>query len=267
VERLKSLIARKEDEITAMRPGTRKFYTASDALYRLKQELRHLNGVGVAGLDDEPIDTTEDDTPPPSENRDLLKKLGVQSSKDILNTKFDTLPFNGAWGEFMQTPGANLKAVVYGKPKNGKTSFSFQFADYLSAFGPVLYVLADQGIGEATKQLIRNMQVGGNEDILFKAFRDMKSLDEMAASGAFKFIFIDLINNFQIAAQDMETFFHKYPHIGIILVMESTKDGNFRGEQKWTHIVDAIITVENWVASQTGRYGSGVYKWPKPILK
>ncbi len=201
------------------------------------------------------------DNPPPSKK---LNGLGVKTADDILSTNFDTLPFDGTWGEFMQDPAKNLKLVIYGKPKNGKTSFSFQFADYLTAFGPVLYVLADQGIGQATKKLITDMKVGGNSQLFFDSFRDLKSLHKLAASGEFQFIFIDLINNFQITAQQMESFFHQYPDIGFILVMESTKSGDFRGEQKWTHIVDAIVRVENFVADNTGRYGSGSYAWPKP---
>lgn len=203
-------------------------------------------------------------TPEPAPIDDDLKDLGVMTPEQILNTKFDTLPFDGLWGEFMQNPGSNLKAVIYGRPKNGKTSFAFQWADYLSIFGRVLYVLADQGIGENTKRLINEMGIGGNDNVPMVAFRELSTLDKYAASGKFRIIFIDLINNFQITAAQMENFMQKYPDIGFILVMESTKAGDFRGEQKWTHIVDSIINVENWVATNTGRYGSGVYAWEKP---
>lgn len=189
---------------------------------------------------------------------------GILTADEILNTNFETLPFNGKWEELMQSPASNLTAIVYGKPKNGKTSFSFQFADYLSVFGPVLYVLADQGIGQATKKLITDMKVHGNSNLFFMGTRDLQELDEKISNGDFKFIFLDLINNFQISAQQMEDFIHKHRDKGFILVMESTKNGDFRGEQKWTHIVDSIIKVENFVADNTGRYGSGSYSWPNP---
>ncbi len=207
---------------------------------------------------------TQDETDSQAETN---SSMGFKTADDIMNTNFETLPFNGVWGEFMQDPGTNLKLIIYGKPKNGKTSFSFQFADYISGFGDVLYVLADQGIGQATKKLIKDMKVDGNPGMFFDAFRSLNELRKALDTGKFKFVFIDLINNFRIRASEMESFMHQYPNIGFILVMESTKAGDFRGEQTWTHIVDSIVNVENFVASNTGRYGSGTYTWPKPEVE
>lgn len=58
-------------------------------------------------------------------------------------------------------------------------------------------------------------------------------------------------------AEFKDNFVNKYPDIGFILVMEATKAGTFKGDNKWMHVVDAIANVENFVMSIRGRYGMG----------
>ena len=49
----------------------------------------------------------------------------------------------------------------------------------------------------------------------------------------------------------------KYPKVSFVLVFEVTKGGNFKGDQGWTHIVDAIVTVEDFLMENRRRYGIG----------
>ena len=45
--------------------------------------------------------------------------------------------------------------------------------------------------------------------------------------------------------------------ISFILIFEVTKSGDFKGDQGWTHVVDAIMTVEDFFMENRGRYGMG----------
>lgn len=54
-----------------------------------------------------------------------------------------------------------------------------------------------------------------------------------------------------------DRFIKKFPNISFILIFEVTKGGNFKGDQGWTHLVDAIVTVEDYLMTNRGRYGVG----------
>lgn len=186
----------------------------------------------------------------------------VKSSQELMNMEFESMEFDQGWEDFMQSPARNMKIAIYGKPKNGKTSGACKFANYLTKFGNVLYNFVDQGINKSTQDIWRN---SGNEDNP-KAFvtdaNTLDSLKELAASGDYQFIFIDMINDYinktKLKPHEFkEQFINAFPEISWILVFEVTKTGNFKGDQGWTHIVDSIVTTEDFVMENRGRYGFG----------
>lgn len=189
-----------------------------------------------------------------------LKKANV--SNGLMDMTFDTLPINKEWEELMQNPASNLKIAIWGAPKNGKTAGSLQMANYFTNFGNVLYNFADQGFNKSTQDLWISSGLSENP----KAFpSDISSIDELEkeiATGKYKFAFIDMISDYirteKIKPEEFKArFIKKYPNVSFILIFEVTKGGNFKGDQGWTHLVDAIMTVEDFLIENRGRYGIG----------
>jgi len=77
------------------------------------------------------------------------------------------------------------------------------------------------------------------------------------------------IDRTKIKAHEFEDrFLKKYPNISFILIFEVTKQGSFKGDQKWMHLVDAIIEVKDYVMESRGRYGSGFHiVWEEQFRK
>lgn len=187
--------------------------------------------------------------------------------------QFDVLPFDDGWENFMQEPARNMCLGIIGSPKNGKTAGACQLAGYLTKFGKVLYNFADQGYNSNTQKLWKLAGLDTNENAESSDFKNLKDLEEVCASGAFEFIFIDLINSYidrtKIKAVEFEDrFIKKYPNISFILIFEVTKKGLFKGEQKWMHIVDAIVDVKDYLMQSRGRYGNGYHVvWQEQFKK
>ena len=59
--------------------------------------------------------------------------------REVLNMKFDTLPFEGDWFEAFNTPERRGVWFIWGNTGNGKTSFVMQLCKYLCRFGRVAY--------------------------------------------------------------------------------------------------------------------------------
>ncbi len=194
---------------------------------------------------------------------------GAVKASDLAKMKFKTLPFQGKWKAHIGVPSENFSMMVWGKPKQGKTNYAFQLANYLSCFGPVLYVLSDEGIGHTVSEKIRANGLDDNPAVSFLETRQLKEVKSAIAGNAYRFVFIDLISNLKDGEASLDaSAFHalrkKYPAISFIAVFSSTKSGNYRGSQDWGHDVDVMVDVVAGVASAQGRFGGGEYQiFPK----
>jgi|GEM_PF-4428096 len=201
------------------------------------------------------------------------RSRNVISSNDLMNMHFESLPFTGKWAELMQDPAKNMKLGIMGKPKNGKTSGTATFANYLTDFGTVLYNFVDQGFNKSTKDIWKLAGLDQNPRAFPTDIDNLKELDEAISSGDFDIVVIDMINDYidkeGIKPQEFkDRFIKKYPEISFILVFEVTKTGDFKGDQKWMHVVDAIVNVRDFVMYNRGRYGMGhLVVWPEGLLK
>jgi hypothetical protein len=180
----------------------------------------------------------------------------------LMNMQFDSLQMDEGWENFMQNPAKNMKMAIWGAPKNGKTAGSLQLANYLSKFGKVLYNFADQGFNKSTQDLWQMSGLANNAKAEPSDVQTLDDLEKEVATGKYTFVFIDMISDYinkeGIKPYEFkERFMKKYPKVSFILVFEVTKGGNFKGDQGWTHIVDAIVTVEDFLMENRGRYGVG----------
>ena len=68
------------------------------------------------------------------------------SVQNVLDAKFNELPFEGIWLDAVGRPELTGTQIIYGPPKNGKTSFAMQYAKYLTNFGRVAYNSVEEGL-------------------------------------------------------------------------------------------------------------------------
>lgn len=190
------------------------------------------------------------------------KTTGKQVKNKLMSMTFDSLEMDEGWENFMQNPAANMKIAIWGKPKNGKTSGALKFAKYLTKKGSVLYNFADQGFNKSTQDLWLNSGLANISNAEPSDIDNLNALEAEIKRGKYKFVFIDMINDYinkdNISPQDFkDRFIKKFPNTSFILVFEVTKGGNFKGDQGWTHVVDAIVTVDSFLMENRGRYGVG----------
>ena len=231
--------------------GVQRIYTSSPVIPVVASQ---------AILNEGDFDTSEQET------ATLGRTIPVQEEKPVknklMNMQFDSLDLDEGWENFMQNPAKNMKVAIWGAPKNGKTAGSLQFANYLTKFGNVLYNFADQGFNKSTQDLWKQSGLSSNTKAEPSDTQTLADLEKEIATGKYTFVFIDMISDYinkeNIKPYEFkERFMKKYPKVSFILIFEVTKGGNFKGDQGWTHIVDAIVTVENFLMENRGRYGVG----------
>lgn len=225
-------------------------------------ELNGLNGVlgcncELAGIDEpqngvsclEP-DTKETPIIPISHFKPQLPK-GVMSSVEFSNVQFKTLGFVGKYRKLIGDPSKGFTAMVYGKPKMGKSFFCIDFAGYLARnHGKVLYIAREEGLDMTLQEKLNAKDV--KHPNLFVSDTIPEDLSY------FDFIFFDSVNKLGLSASDLETLKQSNPNKSFIYVFQTTKEGNFRGANEFQHDVDVVIQVpEKGLAVQNGRFNQG----------
>ena len=179
---------------------------------------------------------------------------GIMNSNDLMNYRYDCYPFDGKWGDLMGQPGKRFHLMVFGRPKQGKSIFSVQFANYLSQnFGPVLYVASEEGFSATLQKKIADFGMA-NRNMDFANFREYEQIRQALENKKYKFVFIDSVNFIKVTPEQIEALKAANPATAFVTIQQATKGGQFRGSQEYAHNCDMIVEVINGVAHHTGRY-------------
>ncbi|GAA4727399.1 hypothetical protein [Flavisolibacter ginsenosidimutans] len=178
-------------------------------------------------------------------------KPAIMNSMDFANMEFDTLGFKGKWLELIGDPSSNFTAMVYGKPKMGKSYLCIDFAGYLARnHGKVLYVAKEEGL-DMTLQKKLNDKAVAHPNLYVSSFLP-------TSLAGYDFIFLDSVNRLGLEPTDLNKLKAANPTKSFIFIFQSTKDGNFRGANSFQHDVDVVVEVpQKGKAVQMGRFNQG----------
>lgn len=181
----------------------------------------------------------------------IADKPAIMNSMDFANMNFNTLGFTGKWLKLIGDPTTNFTAMVFGKPKMGKSYLCMEFAGYLARnHGKVLYVAKEEGLDYTLQQKLNDKDVAHPN--LFVASVLPKDLSP------YDFVFLDSVNKLDLTPEDLNRLKQLNPTKSFIFIFQSTKDGKFRGANTFQHDVDVVIEVpEKGKAIQMGRFNQG----------
>jgi hypothetical protein len=181
----------------------------------------------------------------------LQEKPAIMNSMDFANMEFDTIGLQGKWLNLIGDPSSNFTAMVFGKPKMGKSYLCIDFAGYLARnHGKVLYVAREEGLDYTLQMKLNDKNV--KHPNLFVASVLPENLS------AYDFIFLDSVNKLGLSPEDLNQLKSFNPTKSFIFIFQSTKAGAFRGANTFQHDVDVVIEVpEKGKAVQMGRFNQG----------
>jgi hypothetical protein len=179
------------------------------------------------------------------------QRPAVMNSMDFANLRFNTIGLKGKWLELIGDPSPNFTAMVFGKPKMGKSYLCIEFAGYLAHnHGKVLYVAKEEGLDMTLqKKLMEKNVAHPNLTVAAVLPTNLSSYD---------FIFLDSVNRLGLGPDDLQQLKTVNPTKSFVFIFQSTKDGKFRGANTFQHDVDVVIEVpEAGRAHQMGRFNQG----------
>lgn len=175
----------------------------------------------------------------------------VMNSMEFANLEFNTIGLTGKWRNLIGDPSPNFTAMVFGKPKMGKSYLCIDFAGYMARnHGKVLYVAKEEGLDFTLQKKLNDKEV--KHPNLFVASAMPSDLTP------YDFIFLDSVNKLGLLPEDLTSLKRKYPTKSFIYIFQTTKEGNFRGANSFQHDVDVVIEIpERGKAVQFGRFNQG----------
>ncbi len=178
-------------------------------------------------------------------------KPAIMNSMDFANMEFATIGLKGKWFDLIGDPSRNFTAMVFGKPKMGKSYLCIDFAGYLARHhGKVLYVAKEEGLDYTLQQKLNDKDVAHPNLDVASILPDSLAL--------YDFIFLDSVNRLGLEPGDLNRLKQSNPAKSFVFIFQSTKDGKFRGANTFQHDVDIVIEVpEKGKAVQIGRFNQG----------
>jgi predicted ATP-dependent serine protease len=175
----------------------------------------------------------------------------IMSSVDFAKEEFSTIGFKDKWLDFIGDPAPGFTAMVFGRPKMGKSYLCVDFAGYLARnHGKVLYVSKEEKLDATLQKKLIDKDVA-NSNLFVSDFlpEDLSGYD---------FIILDSVNKLGLSAKDLEKLKADNKGKSFVFIFQTTKEGKFRGTNEFQHDVDVVIEVpEPGKAVQFGRFNQG----------
>lgn len=190
------------------------------------------------------------------------KSKGRYSASDIMDMEFTQIDLPDEWLNLFPDAPEKIHLAFMGQPKNGKSVSACQWGAEVGKDKKILYNFADQGIIASTQKILQITGLGKCPGLTVTAGSTLDELEKDIIDLKPDYVFIDMINDYIdnekiTPAQFKRRFIEAYPDVSFNLVFEATKNGDFKGDQKWTHLVDQLITIKDYIMYSKGRYGSG----------
>ncbi len=225
----------------ALRTGT--IFIAPDfELGNLKSKKKEPTGeLNEFASDRKNIDTTEEllfGIEPAAQ----VQLPAVMSAEQMAALQIDRLPFTGLLKQVLGQPEHGFAFMLYGSPGSGKTIFSLWMSMQLAlSFGNVLYVTAEQYPKGSLTTRIQEMKAAGTLGLDFT-----KRIDNPEVNiNLYDFIIIDSVNSHNLSVEQFRELQKQYPQKSFILILQTLKNGNYRGSREWEHDTDIVAKIEN----------------------
>lgn len=161
------------------------------------------------------------------------KLAGVVDAQTLAGISYSTFEIAPEWKKEFHKINSDSVLMIWGKPGSGKTVKLLKLAQHLSMDlkKKVLYI-AEEEYGRSTLADKLTEHKIGNANLSFAP-----DLNESILSN-FDAIFLDSVNSMHLSPADVKNLIRKYPGKLWVLIVQTTKEGDFRGGRDWEHLVD-----------------------------
>ena len=174
---------------------------------------------------------------------------GEKTAADILNTKYKSYNMKDDYFGlvFGYKPADPFHAIAYGKAGSGKSTISMQYANYFANnFGKVKFLSSEMKEGDGLKSLLIRTNTSGN-NIVFDTAPSNITLEqhiERLKAADVRLLIIDSANHLKWSPEDLEEIKKAIPRLSTFVILQSVKQGDFRGHNDYVHNADVVLKIQ-----------------------
>ena len=184
------------------------------------------------------------------------------SVQNVLDAKFNVLPFDGQWLDAMGCPQLGGSWLIYGAPKNGKTTLAMQIAKYMCKFAKVAYNSVEEGLSLSIRAAIQRTYM---EDVrrrfLLLDKEDVQDITErLSRRLSPDVIIVDSVQFLGLKWSEYKQLKDSFPNKLFIYIshIDGNKPEGSVAQKIWRDS-NVYIRVEGFRGFPVSRYGGGKY--------
>jgi len=171
-----------------------------------------------------------------------IPEVKTMQLDDFQKVEFKPLGFTQEW-EHLGNPEMGFRMLIWGENGNGKSTYAIKFAEYLANnHGFVLYNSSEEELGLSLQNKTKNIK---SKWFALSKARTFDELYQLAQNPSYAIIFIDSINDMNISYEQFKTLLDQNPNKSFIYVMQVTKNGSFRGDNRFAHEAGIKVQVKD----------------------
>jgi antirestriction protein ArdC len=164
----------------------------------------------------------------------------IVSASDLNEIKYETLQLQEPYFSWLGAIPTNFDMMVDGAPGGGKSTLLLQFAEHLAKdLGQKVLYVSKEEFGAAS--LVEKVKRLGIKNV---AFTNTITPDANLGED-YDTVFIDSITDLRFDVDDYKKLREKNPDVAFVLVLQRTKNGQFRGTNEWPHEVEITAKVQD----------------------
>lgn len=184
------------------------------------------------------------------------------SVQNVLDAKFNTLPFTGKWLDAVGRPELTGTMIIYGDTKNGKTTFAMQFAKYLTNFARVAYNSVEEGLSLSLRMAMERteMEEVGTKLVLLEKEDVAQMVRRLEKPKSPDVIFIDSVQFLEMRFAQYKKLKESFPNKLFVYIshVEGEKPEGSVARRIWRD-ANVAFKIKGYRAFPVGRYGGGDY--------
>lgn len=188
----------------------------------------------------------------------MPRVIGVSQ---ILSKEYRELDFEEKWASSFGRPGDPFSMLVYGHPKNGKTSFMMQMAKYLTKFGKVFYNSIEEGDSKSIQDAMiraRMDEIPQGKFMLGTGYYFRDLVEYLKGTNRGKFIILDSRDYMNLTSHQFKTLITRFPNkCFVVICWEQAGKPAGKFAKDIEYMVDIVCHVANYKAKVRGRFGGG----------
>lgn len=174
----------------------------------------------------------------------------ILSSLDYRKAIIPSIELQNPYRYLMGDISLNTYIVLTGAPGNGKSTFAVQFANYFDKnHGKAILMASEQSGANKPLQMLLE-----RENAKFDIHPNPRSLDNndwIETCKKYKLVVIDSANHLNLEALQIEELREKLPKTVFLVVLQSTKEGSYKGSTEFKHNCDVFLEAKNMEIHQT----------------